>query len=473
MLPRVTGHRRWCALMAVALSLPLLLVVGHGRAAVAGPGVLQREVVLFVVDFSGSMKRSDGGGGTRIDAAKQAMTTIVQALPQDLSVGLRAYGHRVPSSDKPAACQDSELVVPVAPLDRQKIVDTVNGLSALGETPIGLSVQQVASDLPRGAAATVIVVSDGADECYPDLGPEPCQATKDLVATGADVRVETIGLQVEPAGRAQLECMAAAGGGQFTAVQEAGRLADALAAARVRGARTFEPRGEPVQAASALIDAPVLASGTYTDTFLAGESLWFASDLERGSEMTARLTVKTAGVPREARVALEWQDRSARRVDITQLNGIGSGQAETLAVSTGDINGTRTAAGAVREAGTYYLNLRTSGFPDGVEHPFVLELFLDGELAGSTEGTLPTDGTTTGPTGSGTESPTDSPTTSATDEPSDGPTEPVALPEAPSGGGGGGTVVLLLLALLVAGGVGFLFWRRRQQAMEGPPPPSY
>lgn len=464
MLPRVTGHRRWGALFAVVLSIPVLLAPGSTRQAEAGTGTLQREVVHFVVDFSGSMKRSDGGGGTRIDAAKQAMSTIVQSLPLDLSVGLRAYGHRVPSSDKAAACQDSELVVPVAPLERQKIVDTVNGLQALGETPIGLSMQQVATDLPKGAASTVIVVSDGADECFPDLGPDPCQATKDLVASGADVRVETIGLQVEPAGRSQLECMAAAGGGTFTAVQDAARLAEALSAARVRGARTFEPRGEPVQAASALIDAPVLPSGTYTDTFLAGESLWFAADVERGSEMTARLTVRTAGVPREAKIAVEWQDRSARRVDITQLNSIGSGQAETLAVSTGDVNGTRTASGAVREPGTYYLNVRTSGFPEGAEHPFVLELFLDGELAGSTGG--PTS------TGSPTTSPTDTPTESET--PTAPPTtQDLDLPEAPSGGGGGGVFLLLVVLLAVGGGAGYLLWRRRQQSQESPPPPSY
>lgn len=464
MLRRVTGHRRWCALFAAVLCLPLLLAPGATRQAAAGPGTLQREVVHFVVDFSGSMKRSDGAGGTRIDAAKQAMATIVQALPQDLSVGLRAYGHRVPSSDKASACQDSELVVPVGPLDRQRIVDTVNGLQALGETPIGLSMQQVASDLPANAEATVIVVSDGADECYPDLGPDPCQVVEDLVATGADVRVETIGLQVEPAGRSQLECMAAAGGGQFTAVQDAGRLAEALSAARVRGARTFEPRGEPVQAASALIDAPVLPSGTYTDTFLAGESLWFAADVERGSEMTARLTARTAGVPREARVALEWQDRSARRVDITQLNSIGSGQAETLAVSTGDVNGTRTSSGAVREPGTYYLNVRTSGFPEGVEHPFVLELFLDGELAGSTGG--PT--STASPTTSAAGTPTDDPTPTAPPT-----TEDLDLPEAPSGGGGGGVLFLLVVLLAVGGGVGYLLRRRRQRSQEAPPPPSY
>ncbi len=472
MLPRVTGRRRWCAILAAVLTLALLVLPGGSRPAEASPAALQREAVLFIMDFSGSMLRSDGAGSTRIVAAKKAMTTIVNALPDEgLDVGLRVYGHRVPSSDKTKACTDSELVVPVDRLDKKRLVDTVNGLDALGETPIGLSLQQAAKDIPKGYASTIILVSDGADECYPDLGPEPCAVTKDLIASGVDLRVETIGLQVEPAGRDQLQCMAEAGGGEFTSVQDVGLLADALSAARIRGARVFEPRGEPVQGASALIDAPVLGSGTYTDTFLAGESLWFAADLERSGEMTARLTVKTAGVPSSARVALEWQDRSARRVDISQLNGLGTGQAETMAVSTGDINGTRTAGGAVREAGTYYLNLRTSGFPEETEHPFVLELFLDGVLAGSTTGTLSPSESSTGsgsPGSSQSGSPPGSESTDATPD-----AEAVPLPEAPSSGGGGGTVLFLVFMLAVAAGVVFLLWRRRQRSLEGPPPPSY
>ncbi len=460
---------RLAVIVSAALAVALVAAPGAGASttstptsgsiAKTAPDAPQSEALLLVVDFSGSMLESDGSGSTRIASAKTALQTIIAALPADLDVGLRAYGHRVPSSDKAKACQDTELVVPVGPLDRASLSATVDGLDALGETPIGLSLQQAATDLPTDKPTTIILVSDGADECYPDLGPEPCQVTKDLVASGIDLQMETIGLQVEPEGRSQLECMAAAGGGQFTSVEDAGLLADALAAARARAGRTFEPRGDPVQGSSALIDAPVLGSGTYTDTILSTESLWFAADVERGSEMTARLTMKTTDVPRGARVAVEWQDRSARRVDITQLNGIGSGQAETLAVSTGDVNGTRTASGAVRDPGTYYLNVRTSGFPEDVEHPFVLELFLDGELAGSSTATA---------------SPTDTPTTDEPASPTSAPsTAALDLPEAPSGGGGGGVAFVLVVLLTLGGAAGYLLWRRRRQTQESPPPPSY
>lgn len=428
--------------------------------AVAAPSRQASEALLLLVDFSGSMLESDGRGSTRIESAKQALETIITALPEDLEVGLRVYGHRVPSHDEAAACQDTELVVPVGPLDKEALSSTVADLDALGETPIGLSLQEAAGDLPADVPSTIILVSDGADECFPDLGPEPCQVTKDLIASGIDLQLETIGLQVEPAGRSQLECMAAAGGGQFTSVQDAGLLADALAAARVRAARTFEPRGDPVQGASALIDAPELEPGTYTDTILAGESLWFAVPAAKGQEVTARLTIATSKAPAAAKVGIEWQDTRARRIEISSLPRLATGVANTLAVSTGRINGTRTTYGGVRDPGLYYLNVRTSGFPEKVEHPFVLEVFVDGADAGGTGGS-----------GTSTASPTTDPADEATGAPS-GTAAPVDLPEPPSGSGGAGFVVALLL-LLVLGAAGYLLWRRRQRALEGPPPPTY
>lgn len=456
MLRAVRGRRLVGVFIAACCLLPLVQLWRPVPAAPATVPAAAPESLLFVVDFSGSMLRSDGAGSTRIEAAKQALSTIVESLPPSREVGVRAYGHRVPSSDKPAACQDTELIAPVGGLDGPELISTVTGLQALGESPIGLSLQQAAKDLPEKGPSTIILLSDGADECFPDLGPDPCQVTKDLVASGIDLRIETVGLQVEPAGRAQLECMAA-GGGQFTSVRDAGQLADALTAARIRSSRTFEPRGEPVQGASALIDAPVLQPGTYTDSFVAGESLWFATDLERGSEVTARLTVRTAGVPSTAKVALEWQDLSARRVDITQLDRLPAGQGSTLAVSTGDVNGTRNSFGAVRDPGRYYLNVRSSGFPEGVEHAFVLELFADGRLASSPVVT-----------------PAPSATTSAAASSATDTTTPQALdlPAPPEPGDGAGPVLVVIVPLALLG-AGYVLWRRKQKADEAPPPPAY
>ncbi len=111
------------------------------------------EALLLIVDFSGSMLEPDGSGSTRLAAAKQALATIIPALPDDLDVGLRVYGHRVPSQDKAAACQDTELVVPIGPLDKGALNATVQGLDALGETPIGLSLQKAAEACRRTSRA--------------------------------------------------------------------------------------------------------------------------------------------------------------------------------------------------------------------------------------------------------------------------------------------------------------------------------
>src|SRR5262245_30882178 len=48
--------------------------------------------VMLVLDASGSMTAPLTTGGTRMDAAKQAMTTLVDGLPVNMNVGLEVYG---------------------------------------------------------------------------------------------------------------------------------------------------------------------------------------------------------------------------------------------------------------------------------------------------------------------------------------------------------------------------------------------
>ena len=248
------------------LAVLLLLDAAAGPVAApatAAPTRAPSEVLLLIVDSSGSMREPDGAGSTRMASARAALREIVTALPDSLDVGMRVYGHRVASADKAAACQDTELVVPVAPLERELLLGTIDRLQPRGETPIGLSLQQAAADLPAGVPATVILVSDGEDECFPDLGPEPCAVTRDLVAQGVDLRLETIGLQVAPGGAEQLRCMAEAGGGQFTSVADAGLLAEAIAAAQNRSLRRSSGSTTPTRPrASSSGTTPEGASGS-------------------------------------------------------------------------------------------------------------------------------------------------------------------------------------------------------------------
>lgn len=102
----------------------LALVVGctFAGAATLGPqpATAQEQeeeapALLLIMDASGSMNASDGGGGTKIQAAKSALNGVVDALPEDSLVGLRVYGHRIPNTDKARGCKDTELIAPVGP----------------------------------------------------------------------------------------------------------------------------------------------------------------------------------------------------------------------------------------------------------------------------------------------------------------------------------------------------------------------
>src|SRR5262245_17915984 len=97
--------------------------------------------ILFIVDSSGSMA-ARSGGKTKMDAAKQVMTELVNDLPQGVRAGLIAYGHRQKSD-----CKDVELMLPVRPVAKEAFAQKINSLQPLGQTPISDSIRQAAGVL--------------------------------------------------------------------------------------------------------------------------------------------------------------------------------------------------------------------------------------------------------------------------------------------------------------------------------------
>jgi Ca-activated chloride channel family protein len=85
-------------------------------------------------------------------------------LPDDLNVGLRVYGHRY-SSKSAETCQDTELVVPLGPLDRDKIMKTAEGLKPRGETPLIRSILKSVADLKAAGGGSVMLITDGEESC--------------------------------------------------------------------------------------------------------------------------------------------------------------------------------------------------------------------------------------------------------------------------------------------------------------------
>jgi Mg-chelatase subunit ChlD len=369
----------------VLVTVAALLAVPPAAATAShatSPGAVQAPLppsevpgaLLLVLDASGSMRDPDGAGGTRIETAKGALVRLVDSLPPEIPVGLRVFGHRVPSRDKERACQDSENVVPVAAGETDRLRSRISSTEALGETPLGLSLEQGAADLPDDRRGAMVVVSDGLDECFDDgLGPPPCDVAQRLGANG--VRIEVVGLQVEPEGRRQLRCVAEATGGRFINVTDVEAFAAQLAAAQQRAQNSFEARGTQVDGGPSLIDATELTEGSYSDGIVNDDIRWYAVRAVEGDTLTARLTIATGDpVPAGAGVQITWNDENARPVAQEALRTTGRGQAATVAVSPGKLDGDPVGSGAVLDSGTYYLSLEIVGFPGEVEHPFVLDI---------------------------------------------------------------------------------------------------
>ena len=198
-------------------------------AEAATPAAGSSGNIAFILDASGSMW-GQVEGTAKIAIAKEVLTGLIRDLPDDAVVGLVAYGHRHKGD-----CDDVEELIPMGPLNQEKMIARIQALSPKGKTPISRSVRLTAERL-KGLEdeTTIILVSDGKETCDPD----PCGLVKDLKASGIKFVMHVIGFDVTEEEREQLECMANAGGGNYYTAGNAGEF---LAAAReVVKAPTFD-----------------------------------------------------------------------------------------------------------------------------------------------------------------------------------------------------------------------------------------
>ena len=248
--------------------------------------------MLIILDASGSMNDVDEDGVPFIDKAKAAVVELVDALPDDLDVGLRVYGHRESNTDPVRGCVDTELVAPVVPLDRDAIRTAVAGIDASGYTPIGLSLQQAADDLPEAGPRSIVLISDGVDTCAP---PDPCEVAAELYGDAIDVRIESIGFLIDSGSAAeqQLRCIAESSGGEYRTVGRADELIGRLGEVATdvldwRPPMTLNGALEP--AAAPLVPViltpdwlaeipPTFARSEYVGVIKPGETRWFQIDM--------------------------------------------------------------------------------------------------------------------------------------------------------------------------------------------------
>jgi len=315
----------------------LVVVMTVGPSAWA-PAQTASGSVLLIMDASGSMNRLDGAGMPLIDGAKDALREIVHRLPSDANVGLRVYGHRTSNEDPVAGCVDTELVVPVGPIDRAALNAAIESFEASGFTPIGLSLQQAAEDLAAAGSGTIILVSDGVDTCAP---PDPCEVAEQLALEGFTTQIHTVGFFLnDQAAVNQLQCIADAGNGTFTSVDSIDQFFEQLSGLvteALEGPGRISPR---IEGALTRDLAPLLPWQSDINgwmvavtggTISAGETQWFAVDFDLELVPNGQLFAKTD---------IDWQPDAGPdeylEVQIFDEDGVPVGQPhEVLGVVVG------------------------------------------------------------------------------------------------------------------------------------------
>ena len=245
----------------------------------------------IILDASGSMKLPLGKK-TRWATALDVLKEVVEKLPDDFNVGLRVYGHRE-ASTSPRTCTDSQLVLPIAKLNRAALLAAANGLKPRGETPLVYSVLQTASDLKTARGGMVIVITDGEESCKGD----PQAAVKQLQASGVDVTLNVVGFTLtDKKVRGQLTTFAEATGGRYYAAQSGDALARAVLMAAVEKCSyaIFDASGRQVASGEAGAPAEELPAGDYKIVVNAG-----------GEDVTAGPITVTAGAETVLRVVIK------------------------------------------------------------------------------------------------------------------------------------------------------------------------
>jgi Ca-activated chloride channel family protein len=182
---RRPGLRRHIPPLLFLLGLGALLVgLARPSAVIAVPR--DEAAIMLVVDVSGSMTANDLQP-TRMEAARRAAETFVQALPPDTRVGLVSFASR------------ARLDAPLT-RDREMVLDAIRSLNAEGGTAIGDGLAMALDVLRRGAATgtaggdpgatgtsdtpgTIVLLSDGASSA----GQPPEQAAARATQSGVIV----------------------------------------------------------------------------------------------------------------------------------------------------------------------------------------------------------------------------------------------------------------------------------------------
>lgn len=144
----------------LCVTRPSIIVLGSLGllAGLAMAAAASEQTVVVVLDDSGSMERVMQSGEKRINAAKEALSAVLQRLPHDTQFGILALNSKT---------NGSHWIVPIGSSDTGRWMNLLKQVRAKGGTPLGVRLREGADELlqlrgkqPYGTYR-LLVVSDG------------------------------------------------------------------------------------------------------------------------------------------------------------------------------------------------------------------------------------------------------------------------------------------------------------------------
>jgi len=218
--------------LKIAVAFLFAALVSLAIATPVSAEQTERGRAMLVLDASGSMW-GQIGGRNKVEIARDAIADMLLGWDAEIDIGLMAYGHR-----RKGDCGDIEEVVPVRPGQAAKVSAAVQGLGAVGKTPLSAAVITAADRLQyQQAPATVILVTDGLENC----GQDPCAVARSLAQNGVAFVTHVVGFDLGAGEAAQLGCLADLTGGVFIEASNGADLTEALRGTMAETTRALGP----------------------------------------------------------------------------------------------------------------------------------------------------------------------------------------------------------------------------------------
>ena len=235
--------------IAVGKASGSLVVRPVGQLTLAGGGA---DELLIILDHSSSMAETVEGE-VKITVAKEVILDLLNDLGVSSRVGLRDF----------AGCGNSQLLVPVLPLDVAAFGSRVMALTTHGTTPIAYTLEQVKGDFSSTTGTKlVLLITDGMETCKGD----PVKSAESLLAAGYDLRINVVGFDIgqDSKARDQLMEIAQATGGVFLEASNREELRRALSLSAPFSYSVYDSSGALVYSGRlGETTSPQLPAGSY------------------------------------------------------------------------------------------------------------------------------------------------------------------------------------------------------------------